>query len=98
MVEAFPHTPYGIQRDFMLALYETLERGQIGLFESPTGVNAMWHELAASRSRSAACQWQHRRRCCSAVLCALRDANAVRMPPCPDRARALARLQAPARR
>jgi chromosome transmission fidelity protein 1 len=38
VLNAFPHTPYDIQRDFMVALYETLERGQIGLFESPTGV------------------------------------------------------------
>jgi chromosome transmission fidelity protein 1 len=37
VVAAFPHEPYEIQREFMLALYDTLERGQIGLFESPTG-------------------------------------------------------------
>lgn len=34
---AFPYEPYPIQRDFMQALYETIDAGQIGLFESPTG-------------------------------------------------------------
>ena len=33
----FPFTPYGIQIDFMKKLYETVENGQIGIFESPTG-------------------------------------------------------------
>lgn len=34
---AFPHTPYGIQLDLMRSLYGTLQRGGIGVFESPTG-------------------------------------------------------------
>ena len=34
---AFPHEPYGIQLDFMRALYDTIDAGGIGLFESPTG-------------------------------------------------------------
>jgi Rad3-related DNA helicase len=38
VVAAFPRAPYGIQREFMVALYEALDKGQIGLFESPTGV------------------------------------------------------------
>ena len=33
----FPYDPYPIQRDFMQALYDTIDAGQIGLFESPTG-------------------------------------------------------------
>ncbi len=33
----FPFQPYGIQRDFMRELYLTLERGHVGIFESPTG-------------------------------------------------------------
>ena len=33
----FPFTPYDIQKDFMRELYLTLERGQVGIFESPTG-------------------------------------------------------------
>ena len=33
----FPFQPYGIQKDFMKQLYLTLERGAIGIFESPTG-------------------------------------------------------------
>jgi chromosome transmission fidelity protein 1 len=41
VVAAFPHAPYDIQRDFMQALYETLDAGQIGLFESPTGKCAL---------------------------------------------------------
>lgn len=33
----FPFKPYDIQRDFMRELYLTLERGHVGIFESPTG-------------------------------------------------------------
>ena len=33
----FPFQPYSIQQDFMRALYSALERGCIGIFESPTG-------------------------------------------------------------
>ena len=33
----FPFQPYNIQQDFMSALYQTLEKGQHGIFESPTG-------------------------------------------------------------
>ncbi|ORY79420.1 ATP-dependent RNA helicase CHL1 [Protomyces lactucae-debilis] len=32
-----PYTPYAIQLDFMQELYETLDAGKIGIFESPTG-------------------------------------------------------------
>lgn len=35
--DAFPYDPYDIQLGFMRKLYETLEQGGIGLFESPTG-------------------------------------------------------------
>ncbi|KAJ2567550.1 ATP-dependent DNA helicase chl1 [Coemansia sp. RSA 1822] len=35
---SFPiSTPYGIQVEFMQRLFETLERGEFGIFESPTG-------------------------------------------------------------
>ncbi|XP_064609498.1 ATP-dependent DNA helicase DDX11-like [Liolophura sinensis] len=34
---AFPFEPYGIQVGFMKALYQSLEMGKIGIFESPTG-------------------------------------------------------------
>ena len=34
---SFPFKPYDIQIDFMKKLYETLEGGNIGIFESPTG-------------------------------------------------------------
>lgn len=33
----FPFEPYCIQEEFMRALYSTLEKGCIGIFESPTG-------------------------------------------------------------
>jgi hypothetical protein len=33
----FPYPPYEIQEQFMDALYETIERGGLGIFESPTG-------------------------------------------------------------
>ena len=33
----FPFQPYDIQKDFMQNLYVALEKGCIGIFESPTG-------------------------------------------------------------
>ncbi|KAM9672544.1 LOW QUALITY PROTEIN: ATP-dependent DNA helicase DDX11 [Trichechus inunguis] len=33
----FPYTPYSIQKDFMAELYQVLEAGKVGIFESPTG-------------------------------------------------------------
>lgn len=33
----FPFTPYPIQQDFMSSLYQALEEGKLGIFESPTG-------------------------------------------------------------
>ena len=33
----FPFQPYDIQKQFMRGLYSALERGYIGIFESPTG-------------------------------------------------------------
>ncbi|KAL7982271.1 hypothetical protein Chor_009869 [Crotalus horridus] len=33
----FPYTPYPIQEQFMTKLYQVLETGKIGIFESPTG-------------------------------------------------------------
>lgn len=32
-----PYKPYPIQLDFMNALYDAIETGSIGIFESPTG-------------------------------------------------------------
>jgi chromosome transmission fidelity protein 1 len=32
-----PYEPYDIQKDFMSAVYNCLERGNVGIFESPTG-------------------------------------------------------------
>ncbi|KAJ3055903.1 DEAD H (Asp-Glu-Ala-Asp His) box helicase 11 [Rhizophlyctis rosea] len=34
---SFPFQPWEIQKEFMSNLYETLENGQVGVFESPTG-------------------------------------------------------------
>jgi len=33
----FPFPPYNIQEDFMTSLFNTLNKGQLGIFESPTG-------------------------------------------------------------
>lgn len=33
----FPFPPYDIQTHFMRALFDVLEKGQLGIFESPTG-------------------------------------------------------------
>ena len=32
-----PYRPYDIQKDFMLALYDCIDQGKVGIFESPTG-------------------------------------------------------------
>jgi chromosome transmission fidelity protein 1 len=32
-----PYEPYDIQKKFMNALYECIEDGKVGIFESPTG-------------------------------------------------------------
>jgi chromosome transmission fidelity protein 1 len=32
-----PFEPYPIQQQFMAALYECIEDGKVGIFESPTG-------------------------------------------------------------
>ncbi len=45
--EAFPYDAYDIQIDFMRKLYETLECGGIGLFESPTGMKMCLFRLFA---------------------------------------------------
>ena len=36
--DGFPFQPYAIQQQLMEALYELLQKGGIGLFESPTGM------------------------------------------------------------
>lgn len=33
----FPFQPYDIQEKFMKELYYTIEKGKLGIFESPTG-------------------------------------------------------------
>ncbi|RKP08780.1 helicase C-terminal domain-containing protein, partial [Thamnocephalis sphaerospora] len=33
----FPFSPYSIQLEFMRALFDTIEAGRVGIFESPTG-------------------------------------------------------------
>lgn len=33
-----PYEPYQIQNEMMDAIYECIEKGQVGLFESPTGI------------------------------------------------------------
>lgn len=39
----FPFQPYCIQKRFMRALYSALEKGYIGIFESPTGTVSPHH-------------------------------------------------------
>lgn len=33
-----PYQPYNIQTQFMTALYDCIEQGKVGIFESPTGM------------------------------------------------------------
>ena len=44
----FPFVPYEIQNDFMHHLYETLEKGKIGIFESPTGTVSCYSNKVAA--------------------------------------------------
>jgi Rad3-related DNA helicase len=37
---SFPYPPYDIQQQFMINVVDALEQKQIGLFESPTGMDA----------------------------------------------------------
>ena len=37
----FPFISYSIQKDFVAELYQVLEAGKIGMFESPTGTVSM---------------------------------------------------------
>jgi chromosome transmission fidelity protein 1 len=32
-----PYEPYDIQKQFMTALYDCIDAGKVGIFESPTG-------------------------------------------------------------
>lgn len=38
----FPFVPYSIQDQFMTSLYEAIENRNIGIFESPTGMQVYW--------------------------------------------------------
>lgn len=49
----FPFQPYAIQKNFMRELYHTLERGQVGIFESPTGTVREGWEVPASTAMHA---------------------------------------------
>lgn len=56
----FPFTPYSIQKDFMAELYQVLEAGKIGIFESPTGTVSIYCQgprgsLRHRRSHLACC-------------------------------------------
>lgn len=35
----FPFTPYAVQTELMTSVYSALNEGQVGIFESPTGVS-----------------------------------------------------------
>lgn len=41
----FPFTPYKIQDELMRALYNVLENREIGIFESPTGLFLVFHNI-----------------------------------------------------
>ena len=43
-----PYEPYDIQRQFMDAVYECLENGRVGIFESPTGTGKSLSLICAS--------------------------------------------------
>lgn len=39
-----PYEPYDIQKQFMTALYDCVEQGKVGIFESPTGKPSLHKE------------------------------------------------------
>jgi chromosome transmission fidelity protein 1 len=43
-----PYQPYDIQRDFMTAVYNCIEAGKVGIFESPTGTGKSLSLICAS--------------------------------------------------
>ena len=45
---AFPFEPYAIQRDFMRQLYESLDAGAVGVFESPVRPSRRQHAAVAA--------------------------------------------------
>ena len=45
-----PYEPYDIQKKFMDALYECIEDGKVGIFESPTGEEAISELLHGPRA------------------------------------------------
>lgn len=46
-----PYTPYPIQEAFMREAFDTLDKGGIGIFESPTGTGACPTLGAAYKTR-----------------------------------------------
>ena len=40
----FPFQPYDIQYEFMKNLYQVIEEGKVGIFESPTGTVCFFKE------------------------------------------------------
>ena len=54
-----PFRPYTIQKDFMKALYSTLESKSVGIFESPTGTVPQYNpdqtDLEQGKSLSLIC-------------------------------------------
>lgn len=41
----FPYKPYAIQQQLMDSVYQVLEKGEIGFFESPTGTVHSFYKL-----------------------------------------------------
>ena len=47
----FPFEPYPIQLDFMKNLYQCIEEGKLGIFESPTGTVSSLYILTNNEYR-----------------------------------------------
>ena len=47
----FPFPPYSIQNEFMNSLYDTLSKGKIGIFESPTGTVSLFSSLVENKGQ-----------------------------------------------
>lgn len=68
LIASFPHAPYDIQQQFMINVVDTLDKRQIGLFESPTGVvMCLLFGLRSATRPGLTVQPHACSRCCSAT-------------------------------
>ncbi|KAI5248997.1 hypothetical protein E4T43_01079 [Aureobasidium subglaciale] len=81
-----PYEPYDIQLQFMRTLYDCIEQGKVGIFESPTGEHLSLQRRLSGKSLSLACgslTWlrDHKRKEFDESLAAIEGGDFVFEPP-----------------